>query len=132
MKHVALLCMMSVAPAIPALAEAVVVPSGQPVEFLERVIEVDNYDGLTWRFRFVAPAISRSNGTVSLDTAIADMDALCAGFALTRFNATGALPQQIIISMADRPTEYGVAAPDATQFFEAYSIENGTCIWKGF
>ncbi len=115
-----------------AQAEAVDVPSGQPVEFLERLIEPDNYDGMTWRFRFVAPQIARDGGTVSLETAIADMDALCAGFALTRFNSTGALPSQVIISLADARTVHGVAAPGVTQFFEAYAVEDNTCIWKGF
>jgi hypothetical protein len=129
MKAVSLLAVLT---AGPAMAERVAVPSGQPVEFVERLIEADNFDGMTWRFRFVAPQIARDGGTMSLETTIADMDALCAGFALSRFNANGVLPKQVIISFADKRTEYGIAAPDVTQFFEAYAVENGTCIWKGF
>lgn len=116
----------------PVFAETVEVPSGQPIEFLERLIEPDNFDGMTWRFRFVAPLIARQGGTVSLDTAMADMVALCEGFVLRRFTTDGVLPRQVIISLADKRTDYGVAAPDVTQFFEAYAVENGTCIWKEF
>ena len=126
------LCLAAVFVAGPVVAETVEVPSGQSVEFVERLIEADNFDGMTWRFRFVAPQIARDGGTVSLETAIADMDALCAGFVLRRFNTNGVLPKQVIISLADRRTDYGVAAPGVTQFFEAYAVDNGTCIWKGF
>lgn len=39
---------------------------------------------------------------------------------------------QIIVSFANKETEFGVPNPDATQYFEAFSIENDTCIWEGF
>ena len=40
-------------------------------------------------------------------------------------------PARVIVSMSDRPTEFGAAVPEATQFFEAYRIEKGVCIWEG-
>ena len=40
-------------------------------------------------------------------------------------------PEQIVISLMDRLVDFGATNPDATQFFEAYRIEDGTCIWEG-
>ena len=37
----------------------------------------------------------------------------------------------IVISLADRVTEFGVSDPEATQFFEAFRLSNDTCIWEG-
>ena len=41
-------------------------------------------------------------------------------------------PAQIVISLSDRPVPFGEAAPDATQFFEAFALQDGTCIWEMF
>ncbi|MFD1809399.1 DUF6497 family protein [Gemmobacter lanyuensis] len=89
-------------------------------------------NGLTLRFRFLAPQIAREAGDVDFETASADMLALCQSFALPRLAELGPQPQQIIISLADRVVPFGETSPDATQYFEAYSIENGTCIWEMF
>ncbi|MFN3294273.1 MAG: DUF6497 family protein [Gemmobacter sp.] len=89
--------------------------------------------GLTVRFRFIAPRIAREGGTIDFDTAAEDMDHLCQTFALPRIETvTGPQPAQVVISLSDRPVEFGVITPEATQFFEAYSIEDGTCVWEAF
>jgi len=46
--------------------------------------------------------------------------------------APGEMPDQIIIVLSDREVEFGVADPDATQYFEAYRPEDGACFWEGF
>ena len=38
--------------------------------------------------------------------------------------------QQIIISLSDRAVVFGATEPDVTQFFEAYRLEDGACIWE--
>jgi len=117
----------------PAWAQAAPteVPSGQPVSFLE-VITDQPGEGLTYRFRFVAPNVSRDNAARDLDASQADMQFLCERFALPRIANTGPQPNQVVISLADRETEFGVARPEATQLFEAYSISGGTCHWEPF
>lgn len=110
---------------------AVPVPSGQPLQWLDAIWNVPGPDGLTARFRFLAPAIA-PGGTVDFDTASADMQALCDQFAVPRIADLGPQPQQIIISLSDRPVTFGEPAPDATQFFESYRLENGTCQWEMF
>jgi hypothetical protein len=114
----------------PMLAEdAVPVPSGQAVTFLDAILNEAGPEGQTARFRFVAPAIAQE---VDFDTAVADMQHLCEKFALPRVLGTGPLPQQIVISLSAAPVVFGEPAPDVTQFFEAYSLEDGACIWEVF
>jgi hypothetical protein len=55
---------------------------------------------------------------------------LCETFALDRIE--GGMPAQIFISISDRPVVFGEKDPDATQVFEAYRPEGGTCIWEEF
>lgn len=112
--------------------EVIGVPSGQVVTLQDVIWNAPGPDGMVARFRFVAPAIARDGGTVDFDAASADMAALCQSYALARLAEFAPAPSQVIISMADQPLPFGEAAPDATQFFEAYTIKGNTCIWEAF
>ena len=111
---------------------AITAPSGQIVTLQDVVWNAPGPDGLTLRFRFLAPAIAEEGGSVDFDAASADMLWLCQTYALPRVPNPGPQPSQIIISLSDRDVPFGQAAPDATQFFEAYSLKDGTCIWNVF
>ena len=108
-------------------AEAIAVPSGQVVTLQDVIWNEPGPSGLTFRFRFVAPAIAREGGTVDFDTAVDDMQHLCQSYALSRIAEFGPAPEQIIISLSDTAIVFGDAAPDATQFFEAFSVRDGVC-----
>lgn len=109
------------------------VPSGQPIEFLDVIRGVDGAEGTALRYRFLAPEISRDIAHVNFAQAAEDMEALCQEYILPRIEvAPGGLPDQIIIVLSDRAVEFGVADPDATQYFEAYRPEDGACFWEGF
>ena len=114
--------------ASPALA--IDVPSGQPVELQE--VLVDTIGDETWlRFRFVAPQIALDGGTVDYETAAEDMTHLCDTLAIPYVADIDLTGDVIVISLADRSVEFGQADPDATQFFEAYRVEDNLCIWEG-
>ncbi|OJY27606.1 MAG: acetolactate synthase [Rhodobacterales bacterium 65-51] len=113
-------------------ANPVAVPSGQPVTLLDVIWNETGPDGLTLRFRFLAPQIARLGGSVDVDTATADIHALCESFALPRISDFGPVPQQVIISLSDTAVPFGESAPEATQFFEAFAIRDGACIWEMF
>jgi hypothetical protein len=119
-------------PSAPAAQGGLAVPSGQAVTFLDTIHAVPGPEGLTVRFRFVAPAIAREGGTVTAEAAQRDMEWLCQNYAVPRLPTTGPVPEQVVISLSDRPVEFGAPAPEATQFFEAYRIEDGTCHWEAF
>ncbi|GAB4386534.1 DUF6497 family protein [Albidovulum sp.] len=119
-------------PAAAAPEEGIVVPSGQTVTHVETIQTAPGAEGLTYRFRFLAPAIARDGGTVDAERVQADLLFLCETYALPRLPAPPLRPRQVIISMADRPVAFGQAAPEATQYFDAYRIEDGACIWEPF
>lgn len=108
------------------------VPSGQAVRFLDVIRSDPGPEGLALRFRFVAPDIARDGGTVDADAAHADMLALCTDYAMPRLPMPGPVPSQIIIVLSDREVPFGETLPEATQYFEAYSLIDGTCIWEPF
>jgi hypothetical protein len=112
--------------------EQIVLPSGQTVTLQDVVWNVPGPEGLTSRFRFIAPAIAASGGTVDFETAAADMLWLCQNYALPRVADPGPQPSQIVISLSDIPVPFGEANPVATQFFEAYTLEDGACQWSVF
>ncbi|MDP4032211.1 MAG: DUF6497 family protein [Pseudorhodobacter sp.] len=110
----------------------IAVPSGQPVTLQDVVWNAPGLAGLTLRFRFLAPQIARVGGSIDFDTAVADMQALCNSYALPRLADMGPVPAQIIISLSDIAVPFGMAMPEATQFFEAFSVQDGVCIWEVF
>jgi hypothetical protein len=115
-----------------AVDAAIPVPSGQDVRFLDLIRSEPGPDGLTLRFRFIAPAIARTTGTIDAEAAQTDMLALCNDYALPRLPTPGPAPSQIIIVLSDREVPFGETAPDVTQYFEAYSFLDGACIWEPF
>lgn len=114
------------------LVEPIAVPSGVAVAWLETLSDLQGPAGLTLRFRFVAPQIGALAGGYTPDMAAADMQALCDGFALPRLPDAGPQPAQVVITLADRPVPFGEIDEEAVQFFEAYSIEDGACLWEMF
>ena len=108
------------------------VPSGQVVTLIDTVQGAPGPEGLTLRFRFLAPGIARAEGAVSVEEAQADMAHLCTHYALPRVSQSGPAIQQIVISLSDRAVPFGDSDPDATQYFEAFNIADGTCIWEAF
>lgn len=115
--------------AVAASGDLLAVPSEQPVTFLEMLSDT-TASGLMFRFRFITPEIGQA-GRDYLDVEV-DMQYLCETFAIPRVAETGPQPSQIVISFSQQETEFGVANEDVTQFFEAYRIEDETCILEFF
>ena len=117
--------------ATPPLSEAIPVPSGQTVTLVNVIMNEPGPEGATVRFRFLAPAIGPGGG-IGFDVASLDMMHLCETYALPRVLGNTPTPSQIIVSLSDVAVVFGEAAPSATQFFEAYRIEEDRCIWEAF
>ena len=110
----------------PPAGDAVAVPSGRVVHALDVITDLAGPQGATARFRFVVPGLQPD------EDASADMQAVCDGYALPRTDGMVPAPQQIVITFADRAVPFGEPAPDAVQFFEAYSLHGASCIWEMF
>jgi hypothetical protein len=113
-----------------SVATAQNVPSGQPLTLQE--VLVDDVANEVWlRFRFVAPQVARGSGTRDYDAVTGDMAHLCETFAIPYDAEYDLAGDVIVISLADRPTEFGVADPDATQLFEAFRPVDNACMLEG-
>lgn len=108
--------------------DMIAVPSGREVQLIEIITNAPGPEGATARFRFLVPGLTEADIPASAD----DMQALCDTFALERIDGMVPAPQQIIISLAGARIPFGEAAPDVVQFFEAYRIEDGACLWAPF
>lgn len=109
--------------AAPLVAQDSLVPSGQPVTLYD--VRVDE-DGTT-RWRFLAPEVRDLGFEAVLD----DMQVLCETFVLPSLEGEED-GERMIVSLMDRPVEFGKITPDARQHFEVYTLRDGACIWEMF
>ena len=114
---------------LPGDGAVVSVPSGLEVTLQDVIWNIPGPEGLTLRFRFVAPAIAEG---ADFDTVAADMQHVCDSYAIPRVPEFERRPSQIVISSSAAPATFGEAAPDVVQFFESYRIEDGACVWELF
>lgn len=117
---------------VPGDGLTLALPSGQSVTLVETIWNTTGPMGLVTRFRFLAPEINPASGSVSFEVAAEDIAWICQDFALKQVMDAGKAPSQIVISLEDRLVSFGEADPEATQFFEAFRIENDACIWEVF
>ena len=101
--------------------EDVNVPSGQDIRFAERLYE-DRPDGVTIRYRFVAPSLSE----VDFEKAAGDMDHLCAIYT-AREDVDLTQSHRIVVSLSEKSVAFGTTDASVTQFFEVYSVQEGAC-----
>lgn len=106
---------------------AIAVPSNQAVTLLDIIWNSTGPEGPAPRFRFVAPAIAREGGSMTFEAAEADLQHLCESFALAKLAEKGISAPMVLLSLADRAVEFGISDPEATQYFEAFSIDGSTC-----
>jgi hypothetical protein len=116
-----------VLPDVPPIA----VPSGQEVRWIDSITDTGGPEGLTLRFRFLAPQIGGPD-PIGPEVALEDMAALCESFALQHLPTLGPQPAQVVISLSDRVVLFGEADDAAVQYFEAYSVADGVCNWEMF
>jgi hypothetical protein len=117
---------------LPLLAAPLTMPSGQVVVPQQIILNAPGPDGSAVRFRFLATAIARNGGTVNYDQASGDMQSLCNTYVIPKLVEMDLNAANVIVSLADRMVDFAKADPEATQFFEAFRIENGVCIWEAY
>ena len=108
---------------VPGLAKTMTVKT-----LAETIRDTAGPAGLTDRFRFLAPWIA---GTAYEDIA-PDIQWLCDTVALPRVESSTPPPAQIVISLSDREVAFGASDPDATQFFEAFTVADDACMVELF
>ncbi|WP_227284134.1 DUF6497 family protein [Boseongicola sp. H5] len=111
-----------------AAAQEAVAPSGVTMELHETLYEEQPFSGELWTvLRVLAPGVADSSADPQ-----EDLDWLCAEWGVAAARNAPEPPAQVVVQVMDRIVPRGETAPDATQFFAGYVIENDTCIWEGF
>ena len=116
----------------PVEVKPIALPSGSSVPFHDVIWGEPGPEGLTVRFRFLDPDLPARVNEDGVIDALDDAQFLCEEFALERIASTGPQPNQVIVSISDRPVEFGIPDPEATQIFEAFSFDGDTCSWDMF
>lgn len=124
MIRAAIICAMM---ATSAQAQELSVPSGTKVVLFDTITEAF---GKTARFRFVAPDIDVAGRALPFSAVADDMQFLCDAFALPRMAEQGWAQGDIVVSFSSQKLPFGEIAPDVTQFFQPFSIQDGRCMWE--
>lgn len=106
------------------------VPSGYDLYLQELLFELRQDNSNVARFRYVMPIIGQE--AITFVDVEQDFPHLCENDAIPTLSQHGETVDQVIISLADRELDFGATSSVATQFFEAFRVENGVCIWEGF
>ena len=116
---------------LPGLAGAgtLVLPSGHDAQFHDAYWEEDSG---TLRLRYIVPAVTDDAYARDHDAVFVDMESLCAGPGLEMIDADGNPWEGVTVTMMAAPVELGRTAPDVVQFFEAFVVRDGHCIWDEF
>ena len=116
--------------AAPALRAEVALPSGLEAALLEGFVEVQP-DGARWaRFRYVMPALGGADA--GFDAVQADFVTLCEVQARPMLKDAGEEVALVIVSLMDKPLEFGQSDPGTVQYFESFVIRDDRCIWEEF
>jgi hypothetical protein len=105
------------------------VPSGQSVTLLEKRVELD---ADIVRLRFIAPDLASPLTRPSFEALGEDLEALCSEFGLKVLLKDSPLPAQIVVSLSAEELEFGVSNTEVEQVFEAFSVQNDTCMLEMF
>ena len=109
-----------------AAQDLIALPSGLEVSVQEVIFEESP---AVSRFRFVAPDLGGEGR--GYEEVRGDFPWLCEEMilpALSEAQKAG----DIVISLADREVVFGQITPEATQFFEVFSLQDGACVWEEF
>ncbi|MEI4231993.1 DUF6497 family protein [Roseovarius sp. D22-M7] len=110
--------------------DALRLPSGLEARPQEVLRDRGAGTGLIYRFRFVARGFDADEA--AFDQVSTDLEWLCTEYALPRIADMGPQPARVVISLADRPSTFGVRDADVVQVFESFRPEAGTCRWEMF
>lgn len=111
-----------------ALADgSFVLPSGLEASLHDVIVE-QNPDVV--RFRFLAPEIAGEQKTY--EEVLNDFPWLCEVIAVPALNGAGLRVTEVVISLLDQPVEFGEMTPEATQYFEPFTLDGDDCIWEAF
>ena len=114
---------------MPAAAQQISVPSGLDIALYDVILEAD---AQVARFRFLVPEIAVTGGHKVFADVIDDLQYVCDRVIVPALHGNGWQSGDVVMSVSDRPVDFGVYDPDVTQFFQPFRMEADACIWEDF
>ncbi|WP_375691055.1 DUF6497 family protein [Pseudooceanicola sp. LIPI14-2-Ac024] len=102
-------------------------PSGLVLSLQEVRVEDVAGVGRIARFRYVSAALD-GMGFAAVEE---DFPVLCTAQVLPWVAGQPEVPVRVVISLAAAPVDFGTSAPEVTQYFEVFRLEDAACIWEG-
>ncbi|MFD0857680.1 DUF6497 family protein [Roseovarius aquimarinus] len=107
------------------MADEVVLPSGAEVTLYETI----GAGTAEMRLRYVSDGFDPLS--VEPETLLDDMTFLCESGAVSPGEGEAG-SKRVIVSIADRPADFGVLDTSVRQSFEAFTLDGDSCIWEAF
>lgn len=104
-------------------------PSGLDITLYDVILEAD---AKIARFRFTVPAIAASAGHKGFVDVIDDLQFVCDKVIVPALQGNGWDSGEVVVSVSDKPVDFGVYDPDVTQFFQPFRMEADACVWEDF
>ena len=114
---------------MPAAAQQISVPSGLDIALYDVILEAD---AQVARFRFLVPEIAVTGGHKVFADVIDDLQYVCDSVIVPALQGNGWSTGEVVVSVSDRPVDFGVYDPEVTQFFQPFRMEADACIWEDF
>jgi hypothetical protein len=108
-------------------------PSGIDATLYETIYEPQGVTAATakiMRLRYLAPEIT-DRVVFGFDAIEADFAWFCARDGLQNARDAAPMVEQIIVSVASEIVGFGETAPNVVQYFDAFRVQDATCIWEG-
>ncbi|RYH01831.1 hypothetical protein EU805_11595 [Salipiger sp. IMCC34102] len=102
------------------------VPSGLEIALADVMLEEEA--GIA-RFRFVSPALSGEDGLTFAEVAD-DLMWLCQGLVRPALEQQAWTSAQVVLSVSDQPTEFGIYDPNVVQYFQPFRLDGDECRWE--
>ena len=128
-RFVLLITALSVTPA----AADITAPSGLMPELGETIFEpvgVVTTAAKIMRLQFVSADLADQT-RYDFATIEADFEWLCQTVGLPRIEKSAPNVEQIIVSLASELVPLGETTPEVVQYFDAFQVSDGKCIWEG-
>ncbi|MBS1303148.1 hypothetical protein GZH79_12545 [Loktanella sp. SALINAS62] len=109
--------------------QPITVPSGLDIALADVIM--DSGAGIA-RFRFLSSALSGGDEAATFSDVIDDLTWLCDSVVVPALELQEWTGQQVVLSVSDRPTEFGIYDPQVTQFFQPFRVADGACRWEDF
>ncbi|MCB5199549.1 DUF6497 family protein [Loktanella sp. TSTF-M6] len=109
--------------------QPIAVPSGLQIALADVIMDTQ---ARIARFRFLSPALAGGDDAVTFTEVVDDLTWLCDVVVVPALQQQDWDGDQIVLSVSDKPTTFGIYDPQVVQFFQPFRVTDGRCSWDEF